>query len=127
MFLSEDAPQELQDAFYTKKINPRMIKEHPEYREYLRGKNLHSCFEKESARTQLESGYFKYINLYEHLSKNLTFDEMMEYIKEYADIIEMYSNLNYNDRTHIEFIIDTEPTYESIMSITYELFIKKII
>ena len=127
MFLSEDAPQELQDAFYTKKINPRMIKEHPEYREYLRGKNLHSCFEKESARIQLESGYFKYINLYEHLSKNLTFDEMMEYIKEYADIIEMYSNLVYRDKVHIDFIIDTEPTYESIMSSTDELFRKMII
>lgn len=40
MFLSNDSPTDLQKAFYSRKVTTEMLIEHPEYHEYLEGKDL---------------------------------------------------------------------------------------
>ncbi len=46
LFISHDAPQELQDKFYTTKIELKDLVEHPEYAEYLGGVHLDMCLER---------------------------------------------------------------------------------
>ena len=46
LFISLDAPEELQDKFYTTKITLKDLEEHPEYIEYLSGVNLDMCLER---------------------------------------------------------------------------------
>ena len=48
LFLDEKAPQKLKDFFYDRnKISFQLIKEHPEWREFLQGKNLSRAFPSE--------------------------------------------------------------------------------
>lgn len=48
MFLDTNAPKELKDAFYDSgKISFKLIKEHPEWREFLQGKDLRRAFPEE--------------------------------------------------------------------------------
>ena len=44
LFISEQAPEELQKLFYTKSITPQLLVFHPDYVPYLNGKDLGSCF-----------------------------------------------------------------------------------
>ena len=52
LFISEQAPEELQKLFYTKSITPQLLLEHPEYADYLNGKDLSSCFKKRSIEVE---------------------------------------------------------------------------
>lgn len=88
LFVSEDAPQELQDAFYTKTVTPSLLKLHPEYIDLLEGKDIKSFFTAQYARV-LDGEYYNYENIYEFLSNKLGYKEAMELIAEYADVLEL--------------------------------------
>lgn len=40
IFLDDNAPEELQNLFYQRKINPEIIQDHPEWKEFLQGKDI---------------------------------------------------------------------------------------
>ena len=57
-FLSNDAPIELQKAFYSRQLTTEMILAHPEYQPYLKGKDLQLLYE------------FMHVRIYEHGNKS---------------------------------------------------------
>ena len=42
LFLDEKAPEELQNLFYQRKISPVIIQNHPEWKQFLQGKDISS-------------------------------------------------------------------------------------
>lgn len=87
LFISERAPEELQKLFYTKSITPQYILEHPEYAEYLRGKDLSSCFEEIGVKIEGKKTSFGYENFYKFLEGKTDFDGFMNFITEYNDAL----------------------------------------
>lgn len=128
MFIDENVPQELQDAFYTKSISPSLIKKHYKYIESLRGKDLSACFKKNIARQKTDHGWLDLVDLYGKLEDNLTFDEFMEYILEYADILQKYVDMPAYERgSKIELIFEKDISLDSVKTSTNELFKKLLI
>lgn len=84
VFISKQAPKELQELFYNKQITPQLLFEHPEYVEYLNGKNLSCSFKEKRINVNGSSK-----NIYEFLSSKADFNEVMKFIMEYKDIFEI--------------------------------------
>ena len=96
LFISEEAPEELQKLFYTKSITPKALAEHPEYIQYLTGKDLSSCFKAKEIR--IDNNY-DYINLYEYLIQISDYDEAINFVVEYCDFFDIAFDrniINYN-------------------------------
>ena len=107
MFIDENVPEELEKAFYTKNITPSLLKKYSNYIEALRGKKIGACFKREYVRQKNENGWLIHIGLYESLEKNLSFEEAIEYIFEYSDLLEIYSNMDYYERkSEVELIYE---------------------
>ena len=106
LFIPEDAPQELQDAFYTKSITPSLLKKYPEFIQFLEGKEIKSYFKKEYARVK-KGDFYNYENLYEFISKRLGYQETMSLIIDFADVLQMIS-----DREYYSMIYDLQFTEE---------------
>ena len=92
LFISEQAPMELQNLFYTKQITPSIILEHPEYIEFLKGKNLNSCFEiiSVNVKNNDEKAYFK--SFWKFIGDKTDSDEFMNFIMEYSDVLDIVLN-----------------------------------
>ena len=86
LFLADDAPQELQDLFYTKSLTPQVIREHPEYIDFLRGKNMRTAFKSRYVKVGLQYG--EYQDLYDFMSDRTNFDELIQFLVEYGDILD---------------------------------------
>lgn len=84
LFISEQAPEELQKLFYTKSITPQLLVKHPEYIPYLNGKNLSSCFK--SISVEVEG--IGYENIYNFLSSKTDFYGVMSFITEYGGVLD---------------------------------------
>ena len=112
LFIPEDAPEELQNAFYTKTVSPSLIKNNPNYIPILRGKEIKSFFPKKYA--QVKKGEFYYHkNFYEYLSQNVGYDETMQFIVDYAETLEMlFGEWVYGSR--YEIMIPENPTFDDI-------------
>ncbi len=87
LFISEQAPEELQKLFYTKSITPQVLIEKPEYIEYLTGKDLSSCFK--GRGIQVEGSNGNYVNLYKFLGSKIDFDGVINFITEYCDVLDI--------------------------------------
>jgi len=107
LFISEEAPEELQKLFYTKSITPRIIMEHPEYKEFLRGKNLGSCFKRRELEIYDQNKRGGYVVFYEHLEKQFGFDELMNLIVEYSDILDVIYDWNTRNKYQIDFVFNS--------------------
>lgn len=90
LFISEQAPKELQDLFYTKKITPSLLAEHPEYIQFLKGKDLSSCFEQKQVRVEGSTSVYGYENLYTFINKKLDFDSSINFIVDYRDVFDTF-------------------------------------
>lgn len=103
LFISEQAPENLQYLFYEKKITPQLIANHPEYIQYLKGKNLNFCFEEKKIR--VEGSYDE--NLYKFISDKTDSNGSMNFITEYSDILDivLYKNFLNNE---LKFAIDDD-------------------
>lgn len=88
LFISEQAPEELQNLFYTKSITPVLLVEHPEYIEYLKGKDLSSCFKSREVYVEGSNALSGYENFYKFLGSKTDFNSVMEFITEYSDILD---------------------------------------
>lgn len=84
LFISDEAPEELKTAFYTKKITPNLLKQHRDYAPFLEGKNFESCFPHRS----VAKANYEYENLYTYLSKKMSYDEFIDLITDYAEIFD---------------------------------------
>ena len=124
LFIPEDAPQELQEAFYTKSVTPVLLRKYPEFIKYLEGKEIKSYFKTEYARVK-DGEYYRYENLYEFLSNRLGYKETMSIIVDYADILQMISDRDYYSSAYDLFFTE-EPNSEEIRKSICELC-KKII
>lgn len=103
LFISEQAPENLQYLFYEKKITPQLIANHPEYIQYLKGKNLNFCFEEKKIR--VEGSHDE--NLYKFISDKTDSNGSMNFITEYSDILDIvfYKNFLNNE---LKFAIDDD-------------------
>ncbi len=92
LFISEQAPMELQNLFYTKQITPSIILEHPEYIEFLKGKNLNSCLEiiSVNVKNNDEKAYYK--SFWKFIGDKTNSDEFINFIMEYSDVLDIVFN-----------------------------------
>ncbi len=124
LFISEDAPEELQKLFYTKAITPGFITEHPEYIEYLRGKYLSSCFVHKEIGIYNEAGYKDYVLFYKYLDEKFGFDETMKLIAEYGDILDIIHDWNIIQKYNLDFAFHGDDDISEFRKKFNELFVK---
>ena len=86
LFIADDAPEELKSKFYTKKVTPQLLREHPEFIPYIMGKNYESFFQELYIHAHDEY-YGKYWNFYTFLMQRMTDKEMIDFLCEYGDVI----------------------------------------
>lgn len=84
LFIPEDAPKEFQNLFYTRSITPQILREHPDFIEYLRGKDFRLCFK--DIRVAINHSYVD--NFYEFVSSKTDFDGFMSFITDYSDVLD---------------------------------------
>ena len=65
-----------------------LLVEHPEYIEYLKGKDLSSCFKSREVYVEGSNALSGYENFYKFLGSKTDFNSVMEFITEYSDILD---------------------------------------
>lgn len=120
LFIKEDAPKELQDLFYTKEITPELLKEHPEYIQYLDGKNIRTYINKLYSKT-LEK-YFG-LNVFNIIQKT-DFTYLINILSEYSEIFDFLSKSNYFYHIEISETASIKEIIENIKAIFIEEIIK---
>ncbi len=89
LFVSEEAPAELQKLFYSKNITPQLLVEHPDYVPYLNGKDLGSCFKPRYVRVEGTNVLYNYENFYDFIGEKTDFNSVMSFLTEYSDIFDI--------------------------------------
>lgn len=98
LFISEEAPEELQEMFYTNSIDPQLLLEHPEYIQFLNGKDLSLCLKRRVVYVEDINELDKYQNIYKFLSNKTDFNGVMNFITEYNGILNiMLPKVSVND------------------------------
>ena len=120
LFIAEDAPEELQKLFYTKEITPKLLIEHPEYIEYIRGKDLGSCFKNVSVEVGGSDTLYGYENLYNFLNKRIGFDKTIDFITSYSDILDIF--FDRDDQFYYPLILSIDDSLEDIQAKSNSLF-----
>ena len=127
LFLSEDAPEDLQKLFYAKSITPEFIAEHPNYIEFLRGKDLSSCFKQRVIHFNDVNSYAEYQNLYKYLEEKTGFDNTMNFLIEYCDILDIVFDLRMLDQYQYEIRFSINDDIDQIQNRIHETLRKFII
>ena len=101
LFISDDAPEELQQLFYTKSITPGFISQHPDYIQFLNDKNLVSCFRR--INVSFEDDVDK--NFYNFLETKADFNGVMNFIMDYGEVLDMlfYRTNSFSNQYEIKF------------------------
>ena len=99
LFISEQAPAELQQLFYTKSLTPQIIASNPNYIPFLEGKNLDAAFKILDIQHVDEGFTHRYDSIYAFLENKADFSTIMNFISEYSDVLEIVFNGNPNDRS----------------------------
>ena len=97
LFISEQAPEELQKLFYTKSITPQLLLEHPEYIQFLIGKDLRTCFKDREIQVEGSNGLYGYENIYKFLGSKTDFSGLMNFITEYSDVLDIVFDSRMSD------------------------------
>lgn len=129
LFISEDAPEELQQLFYTKSITPKLLIDHPEYIEYLRDKDLESCFKDVSIKVDGSDSLYGYENLYAFLNKRFGFDKTMDFVTSYNDIFDVFFDRNSlgEDYFYYSLNLSIEDSLEDVQTKSNRLFRRLVI
>ena len=108
LFISEQAPEELKELFYTKSITPQLLVEHPEFIQYLNGKNLGSCFKSRQIKVEGSNSLYSYENLYNFINGKTNFNGVMNFITEYSDVFDIVFDgmTSYSYKYEINFSIE---------------------
>ena len=131
LFISEEAPEELQKKFYTKSITPQLLIEHPEYIPYLNGKDLSSCFKSMSIKVDGSDALYGYENIYSFISSKTDFNGVMKFITEYSDVLDIIFNINrenadsYQYETRFEISDDINQVQNRIHETLRKLIVEK--
>jgi len=90
LYISENAPEELKKAFYTKGITPKLLGENPNWMPFLRDKNFAACFyyHEITVNYQKEGKEIcKYPHAYQYLLDKCGFDIASEIILNYSNVL----------------------------------------
>lgn len=102
LFISEQAPEELQKLFYTKSITPQLLLEHPEYIQFLSEKDLSSCFKNRTIQVEGSNALYGYENIYKFLGSKTDFNGLMNFITEYSDVLDIVFDRRMSDHYQYE-------------------------
>ncbi len=127
LFISEQAPEELQKEFYTKNITPHLLVEHPDYIPYLEGKDLSSCFRKRDVYVEGSNSLYGYENFYNFLGEKLSFHEVMDFITEYSDVFDIVFDRSISEIYLYEIRLSKEDTIQEIKKKVHTTFKKFIV
>lgn len=127
LFISEQAPEELQKLFYTKSITPQLLLEHPEYIQYLNGKDLSSCFKDRKIKVEGSNALYGYENFYKFLSSKTDFNRIMNFITEYSDVLDIIFDRNISDSYQYETQLKIDDDINIIKDKIHESFRRLII
>ena len=92
LFISEQAPKELQNLFYARKVTPQILLEHPEYIQFLKGKDLGVCFISKQVKVEGSTAFNGFENLYNFLNSKTSFESAIDFIIDYRDIFDAISD-----------------------------------
>lgn len=127
LFISEQAPEELQKLFYTKSITPQLLLEHPEYIQYLNGKDLSSCFKDRKIKVEGSNALYGYENFYKFLSSKTDFNEIMYFITEYSDVLDIIFDRKISDSYQYELQLKIDDDINTIQDKIHEYLRRLII
>ena len=93
LFIDDNLPEEIQQAFYTKQITPMFIKNNPQTIKALRGKKLSLCFKTLYLRVK-PSPHERYspsheVNAYDYLAELAGYDKFMDFILKNHELFEV--------------------------------------
>lgn len=127
LFISEQAPEELQKLFYTKSITPQLLVEHPEYIPYLNGKDLSSCFKGISVKVDGSDALYGYENIYSFISSKTDFNGVMKFITECSDVLDIVFNREITDSYQYETRFEISDDISQVQNRIHETLRKLII
>lgn len=126
LFISEEAPEELQKKFYTKSITPQLLLEHPEYIQFLNGKDLSSCLKNREIQVEGSNALYEYENIYKFLGNKTDFNGVMNFITEYSDVLDIIFDRKISDHYQYEIKFSINDDIDQIQSKIHET-VKKLI
>lgn len=127
LFISEQAPEELQKLFYTKSITPQLLLEHPEYIQFLNGKDLSSCLKNREIKIEGSNSLFGYENFYKFLSSKTDFKGIMYFITEYSDVLDIIFDRKISDSYQYELQLKIDDDINTIQDKIHEYLRRLII
>ncbi len=127
LFISEEAPEELQKMFYTKSITPQLLLEHPEYIQFLNGKDLSSCLKNRDIQVEGSNASFGYENIYKFLGNKTDFNGVMNFITEYSDVLDIVFDRRMSDHYRYEIKFSVNDDIDQIQNKIHETLRKLII
>lgn len=127
LFISEQAPEELQKLFYTKSITPQLLLEHPEYIQYLNGKDLSSCLKNRVIKVEGSNALYSYENFYKFLSSKTDFNGIMNFITEYSDVLDIIFDRKISDSYQYETQLKIDDDINIVKDKIHESFRRLII
>ena len=127
LFISEQAPEELQKLFYTKSITPQLLLEHPEYIQYLNGKDLSSCFKSRQIQVEGSNALYGYENIYKFIGSKTDFNGVMSFITEYSDVLDIVFDRRMADSYQYETRFTINDDIDKIQDRIHETLRKLII
>ncbi len=127
LFISEQAPEELQKLFYTKSITPQLLLEHPEYIQFLNGKDLSSCLKNREIQVEGSNALYGYENIYKFLGNKTDFNGVMSFITEYSDVLDIVFDRRMSDHYQYEIKFSVNDNMDQIQNRIHETLRKLII
>ena len=127
LFISEQAPEELQKLFYTKSITPQLLLEHPEYIQFLNGKDLSSCLKNREIQVEGSNALYGYENIYKFLGDKTDFNGVMSFITEYSDVLDIFFDRRMSDHYQYEIKFSVNDNIDQIQNRIHETLRKLII
>lgn len=127
LFISEEAPEELQKMFYTKSITPQLLLKHPEYIQFLNGKDLSSCLRNREIQVEGSNALYGYENIYKFLGNKTDFNGVMNFITEYSDVLDIVFDRRMSDHYQYEIKFSINDDINQIQNRIHETLRKLII
>ena len=125
LFISEQASEALQKLFYTKSITSHLLLEHPEYIQFLNGKDLSLCFKNVEIQVEDSNGIGHYEDFYKFLGNKTDSNGVMNFITEYSDVLDTVFNRRIDYINKIKFSVNDD--IDQIKNIIHETLRKFII
>jgi len=124
LFITDDAPEELKNQFYTRTLDLKILSDHPEYLKYLENKNLACCVDRPLLSLSYGTSPEK---MFDYLYQNEKSDRIKTFLLEYNEIINITSqvhlNLKYEEMLLEGKVLDS--IKEELNNILYEKITKE--